>query len=941
MLRRLLASISPSKRQEARIEDFLDRLSALLPEVYPPPEAGERFTPGLPRRIWHAEREGRPPADGDLQAFEQVRARLRSEFASADELALRSLCDESDRSAWAQGRWPGPGYVDPRPYRGLEDTLQLWVQRHPATGAVDAVVRALEAWAGPLPPAAAQRLVWTQTQSSMEGLAATLLRLELAESGGQLHRGRGLLLRLLESTSLAAGDGTVHPGSDPLRYLYFTVARFYAPHLVDRGLLCPAELDRILLATPQLANPRQVRSSGWTVDPPLPPSWGSQVAAAVDRMMGRAASGDPNPRVGLVIWFHRQYAGIDHLLAACRAYERLSASQRGAPSARVNIEHPLSWVTSVFFTISPPDPADRERAGELAALQPDTLLAATLYAPSWADLLAPSLDWPGLAALVGWLKRYASGEAWSAYYHAEQGEEESISDAADRESALGAVAAMGEQRLGRLLKDPLARYLYRPGLYYLQALLGRNAADVEAGFVKRNKQAVRALGILPDDGDVLQRYLALRRFAKEASKFGAQRQASERLAAESGLAELAITAGFDDLAQLEWVMEARLAEEVDPTSRRWTIGDYTLRIEPTASCPVLAERAGKQLKSIPPAVRKAPDWAEITEARAELAAQFDRVRRRLELAMAVGEIFDRDSFNPALTTPAGRAMVPRLVLRCWVPGSSRPVDLLDGRSLDDEPLSLEAVERVQVVHPLHLADSGTLADWQRRLVALDLVQPFNQLFREHYRPDPAERARRETRRLAGRECLFGKLADRLKRRGWRFAEYAFERRFPSRLVAVFSTTAAPWMGAQEVAATETLSFSGPAGRWTSQSAPPGEVDTLTFSEAVRDLDLATAESAADRAARPVSPEVLASRLALVQALVPKAEPQGDLVRLGDFSLRLDTGLLLDSAGTAVDVPDVSTPPSFPYPDPAPDTVAAISGLLFSSRAQGPSGDRRA
>lgn len=67
---------------------------------------------------------------------------------------------------------------------------------------------------------------------------------------------------------------------------------------------------------------------------------------------------------------------------------------------------------------------------------------------------------------------------------------------------------MGEERLQELLKHRVTRSLYRDGIFYLLAIRGENRADVESGLLKRSKQAVRALGLLPDEGDIDQATVA-------------------------------------------------------------------------------------------------------------------------------------------------------------------------------------------------------------------------------------------------------------------------------------------------------------------------------------------------------------------------------------------------------------------------------------------------
>lgn len=176
-------------------------------------------------------------------------------------------------------------------------------------------------------------------------------------------------------------------------------------------------------------------------------------------------------------------------------------------------------------------------------------------------------------------------------------------------------------------------------------------------------------------------------------------------------------------ADLEWAMEAQIAQEVDSSSRKWTIGDYSVWLTMDESPTVAVERAGKSLKSVPAAVRQAPEYAEVKEAQDLLREQWARVRRRLDLAMVLGEVMDREAFAPALTIPAGRAMVPQLVLRCWLAGANEPVDLRDFRTLDGVAVAPDQIERYQVAHPRQLAESGTLGAWQRRLVELGLSQP--------------------------------------------------------------------------------------------------------------------------------------------------------------------------------------------------------------------------
>lgn len=185
--------------------------------------------------------------------------------------------------------------------------------------------------------------------------------------------------------------------------------------------------------------------------------------------------------------------------------------------------------------------------------------------------MEPHADWPALAFLVRWLERYGGVSPWSTQWVPDRAGPAGM--AVDRAGILEAVERMGEERVRQILRHPLARGLYRNGLYYLQAVLGWNAAEVEADFLKRSKRAVNALGMLPLEEDLLERYLALQRFVREARKAGGtKRQASEQTAAAAGIANLAVNAGYGDAGPLEWAMEARLGSEAASSERIWTLG---------------------------------------------------------------------------------------------------------------------------------------------------------------------------------------------------------------------------------------------------------------------------------------------------------------------------------------------------------------------------------
>jgi hypothetical protein len=208
-------------------------------------------------------------------------------------------------------------------------------------------------------------------------------------------------------------------------------------------------------------------------------------------------------------------------------------------------------------------------------------------------------------------------------------------------------------------------------------------------------------------------------------------------------------------------------------------------------------------------------------------------------------------------------------------------------------------------------------------MAHGLTQPFNQLFREHYSLTDAERASHASRRLAGRQVRREPLITRLQSAGWRpHGMGDLARRFPGRLEAMLSASGAPlYMATGELLTIEEVRFNRPYG------AVPPAVAPLYFSEALRDVDLASAAAAPSRANVAVSRETLAARADLARALVPQAEVDGDAAHLKGHTLDLRSGAVRDSNGAPLALGDLPAPPAFPYPAPDADTAAIAARLL--------------
>ncbi len=138
----------------------------------------------------------------------------------------------------------------------------------------------------------------------------------------------------------------------------------------------------------------------------------------------------------------------------------------------------------------------------------------------------------------------------------------------------------------------------------LDAYQGIGRPALEKKLTRHAQPAMRIYGVLPvkDADDVRQRYLTLKKLHKEVRKYGAQRQANSHAAVQAGLENLARVAGYPSAIRLEWAMESQIAESALTTA---TIDGYDITLVIDGLSPTLHIcKAGKTLKTAPPAVRK-------------------------------------------------------------------------------------------------------------------------------------------------------------------------------------------------------------------------------------------------------------------------------------------------------------------------------------------------
>jgi len=331
---------------------------------------------------------------------------------------------------------------------------------------------------------------------------------------------------------------------------------------------------------------------------------------------------------------------------------------------------------------------------------------------------------------------------------------------------------------------------------------------------------------------------------------------------------LARTAGYRDPRRLQWAMEKEAVADLAKGPVQVTAKEtqVSLAITDEGAPELTVIKKGRLLESVPAALRKHQEIAELRSRVTDLRRQTSRMRASLEDSMCRGDSFTRGELQEFFTHPMLRPMIERIVF--IEDGGIVGYPDKDGLVLRDDNGTLEPVgtkRTLRIAHPVDFLARGDWTAWQRECFAAERVQPFRQIFREVYPKTSAELEACEfTRRYAGHQVN------------------------PSQAVALLKKR--QWVTAPEEGVTKTFHDEGLIAQVWFQEAfyTPADVDGLTlegvefhrrgkddkrllisevpdllFSEAMRDLDLVVSVAHAGG----VDPEVSASTVEMRATLL--------------------------------------------------------------------------
>ncbi|MVN85271.1 DUF4132 domain-containing protein [Deinococcus sp. HMF7620] len=564
----------------------------------------------------------------------------------------------------------------------------------------------------------------------------------------------------------------------------------------------------------------------------------------------------------------------------------------------------FSHLVRVSFPAPADTPAAFAREVRTFGVGEARLLDLAMFAPQWAPLVADVLGWKGLRDGVYWLHAHTRDTNWSVPQDIREGWEAEIAErtplsATDLMGGAVDVAwfhrmhrTLGKARFHTLLDA--AKYASSSGGHkraelFARALLGELDRDELVTRIreKRNQDAVRALGLLPlgrgpakRSRDLEARYRLLADFRREARQWGAQKQASERLAADIGLQNLARTAGYADPQRLMWAMEARTAPDWAQTV---TEGGVTVGIALTdaGDASLTVRRGEKVLKTLPPALKKLPAVVAIREAVGELGAAQKRMRAALEEAMVRGDHFQNSELHDLARHPV---IAPMLHSLLWVLNESQ-LGWWTGDTLDTlggpVPIGDQAL---RLAHPHDLYVGGQWPQLQQEVMTRGLAQPFKQAFREYYPLTAAEQGAARSTRYSGHHVQPGKAAALFKSRGWvTVHEEGVRKTWHAEGLNVWVDTSVGSGTPNEVEGAElrAVYFTTRDGL---EALPLAQVPPRLLSETLRDLDLVVSVAHVGG----VDPEASQSTTAMRAALLRETLR---LLKLGNVRLEHDHALI--------------------------------------------------
>ncbi|TBN06691.1 DUF4132 domain-containing protein [Hyunsoonleella flava] len=586
-------------------------------------------------------------------------------------------------------------------------------------------------------------------------------------------------------------------------------------------------------------------------------------------------------------------------------------------------------------------------------------IETAIYAPQWANWIGEYLNIEKLEDAVWWFHAHASD-----YMNAEK--ETIISRYSNVEKADFAKGVIdldwfnevypkfGKQNW-KVLHDA-AKYIsdgngHRLVKLYSSVILGEIKIRETLAKIndKRDKDYVKAFGLIPlskanRKKDLLNRYTILQEFLRESKQFGAQRQESEKNAVEIALDNLARNAGYDDSIRFSWAMEGEATQNI--MKQAFVEIDNVvveLFVNAQGKADIKVTKDGKSQKSIPAKYRKDKQIKSLQKNKAYLRKQYSRTRISLENAMLREEVFSKEELKNILIHPVVKAMLNKLVL---YNKTKNTFGFYKEGGLEDSEgklISIAEDDAVVIAHPSHLYENVVWDLYQKYAFDTKLVQPFKQIFRELYviTKDEIER-NLQSERYQGHQIQPQKTVALLRSRGWTVNhEEGLQKVYHKKGFIASIYAMADWFSPADIEA-PTLEHIAFHSRNTYKPIPLTDIDSVTFSEVMRDLDLVVSVAHVGGVDPEASHSTMQMRGALARETARLFKADNVTVQerhilikgtLADYSIHLGSGMV-SKTGLQLSIIPVHSQHRgrlfLPFIDDDPKTAEIISKMKLLS-----------
>lgn len=501
-------------------------------------------------------------------------------------------------------------------------------------------------------------------------------------------------------------------------------------------------------------------------------------------------------------------------------------------------------------------------------LKDKRIIEVALYSPQWVDYINNYLGWKGLDSAIWWFHAHTNAihnsetEAKIARYSPIRLPEYSLGSV-DIEWFHDAYKNLGDKKWDILYKS--AKYIsegngHSRAKLYADVLQRKISEEDILNKIKdkRNQDYLRVYGLLSVDGrkkgkDILDRYQYIQQFKKESKQFGAQRQASEKIAISVATENLARAGGYPDPIRLTWAMETKEAESMLGKGSSITIDNITvsLVVNSDGSPEILVIKDDKKLKSIPAKLKKNKNILEIKERLKVLRNQYRRAKVSLEEAMIRGDVFETKEFNTLLKHPVISPLLSKLVI-------------VSNSFIGFYKSDIEIKDSVKIAHTYDLYHSGRWKEFQNDIFSSQNKQPFKQVFRELYIPTEDELLDGvRSKRYAGNQIQVGKTVALLRGRGWTVDhESGLQKVYHKEEIIITLYAMADWFTPADVEA-PTIEFVEFSSIKKGVNVKINDIPPVLFSEVMRDLDLVVSIAHAGK----VDPEASHSTVEMRNAIL--------------------------------------------------------------------------